>query len=146
MQNDMISLGDVCRERLQMQCQYGARYADPAMCNDAPTSYCGRGLRITGDCGSYHDMRIHEDDVEQFVARVISYRVAIGAIAMPTDVHVVIAVLTEEISQLVDLLIPVKMEPGIINPLGDRINAGLTEVLSQKIGQKNALLAALVVK
>jgi len=70
-QVDFVNLGDVCRGRLGMQCQYGSRYAD-TICKD---------LRITGTTSDYHSMEIHKDDVETYVNRVTDYRRSIGAIA-----------------------------------------------------------------
>lgn len=63
-ENDYVSLGDVCRNQLGMQCQYGSRYAD-TICMD---------LRYIGDTGDYHSMKIHKDDVSDYVRRVIAHR------------------------------------------------------------------------
>lgn len=63
----MVRLGDVCRNMLGMQCQYGSRYADKRW-TEYP--FCGEGIRITGNADNYHDMMIHKDDAETFVARV----------------------------------------------------------------------------
>jgi hypothetical protein len=56
---EYVSLGDVCRNLLDMQCQYGSRYAN-TICKD---------LRILGDTGNYHSMKIHKDDVAEYVRR-----------------------------------------------------------------------------
>lgn len=74
----MVSLGDVCRQKLGMQCQYGSRYADKQQCEDNPESYCGDGLRITGTTADYHGMKIHKDDVETFVSRVKAYKLSLS--------------------------------------------------------------------
>lgn len=63
-----ISFGDVCRQQLGMQCQYGSRYV---------TSH-GSDLRIIGEVGFYHGLRIHCDDVDTFVMRVKETRAGLG--------------------------------------------------------------------
>jgi len=63
-ENDYVSLGDVCRNQLGMQCQYGSRYADN-LCKD---------LRYIGTPADYHPMKIHKEDVEEYVRRVVAYR------------------------------------------------------------------------
>lgn len=56
MNTDYVNLGDICRKYLNMQCQYGSRYAEQC-----------KGLRITGSRSDYHSMTIHREDVKQFV-------------------------------------------------------------------------------
>lgn len=63
-----VELGEVCRNRLNMQCQYGSRYADNVW--HPEYLFCGENLRITGSTKIYHSMTIHEDDVDEFVRRV----------------------------------------------------------------------------
>lgn len=64
--DDYISFGDVSRNRMDIQCQYGSQYIDGS---------CGRvnlgeGLRFKNiDSHSYHNIKIHKDDVEEFVRR-----------------------------------------------------------------------------
>lgn len=76
-----VGLGDVCRDILGMQCQYGSRYADPyyasqeAVAKGERTPFLAEGLDITGKPGDYHFMRIHRDSVERFVSRVIEHKV-----------------------------------------------------------------------
>lgn len=70
--SDYVSLGDVCRDAIGIQCQYGSRYVNgiggfPRLADD---------LRILRRDGDYHDMRIHRDDVNLFVERVLSKRVS----------------------------------------------------------------------
>ena len=65
-----VFLGDVCRNYLGMQCQYGSRYAD-TLC-----SY----LRIKGSTAEYHQMKIHKDDVMEYAVRVLVHRFKIGVI------------------------------------------------------------------
>ena len=73
---DYVSLGDVCRNDLGMQCQYGSRYADPVWNTESAREaghwypYFGTGLRITGGSDMYHSMTIHRDDAPVFVSRV----------------------------------------------------------------------------
>jgi hypothetical protein len=57
-----------------MQCQYGSRYADSHW--HPEWKFCGENLRITGSSRNYHFMKIHKDDVEEFVKRVIEARSA----------------------------------------------------------------------
>jgi len=65
-----VSFGDVARGRLNQQCQYASRYLDPK--NDP---YFGEGIRLlNNDSGDYHSIRIHKDDVEIFVSRVLEWR------------------------------------------------------------------------
>ncbi len=59
--------GDTARNQLGQQCQYASRYIDgriegyPAL---------GEGLRFKElDSGSYHSIRIHRDDIPEFVRR-----------------------------------------------------------------------------
>jgi len=68
---DWISLGDVCRNRLGMQCQYGSRYAND-ICKD---------LRIIGTTADYHSMQIHREDVDEYVGRVLRFRYDNGIIS-----------------------------------------------------------------
>ena len=82
-QDEFVSFGDVCRSRLQMQCQYGSSYVDPGEFRRGG-AYLGRGLRImglgsNGEVNNYHDLRIHRDDVDEFVRRVAAYKVHVGA-------------------------------------------------------------------
>lgn len=74
---DYVSLGDVCRNRLGMQCQYGSRYAND-ICKD---------LRITGTTADYHSMTIHKDDVDHYVGRALKYRYQQGIISESEFTH-----------------------------------------------------------
>lgn len=64
------SVGDICRKRLGMQAQYGSRYVDGRHGYDN----CGEGLRFKGEPEDYHCIRIHPEDVETFVQRVLDTR------------------------------------------------------------------------
>lgn len=74
---DYVDFGDVCRNRCGQQAQYGVHYFDK-------DKKLGEGIRLRGkrgrelDLSSYHDVEIHKDDVDTFVERVLTYRVAIG--------------------------------------------------------------------
>ncbi len=50
--------------------QYLARYTEGTL--DYPD--LGEGLRFEGDPSNYHDMRIHLDDVKEFVRRMTDHR------------------------------------------------------------------------
>lgn len=69
---DYVDFGDVCRRRLNEQAQYGSRFVDGR--HGCPR--LGDGLRFVGDAVDYHSLRIHADDVEEFVGR---YRRAVAA-------------------------------------------------------------------
>ena len=64
--DEYINLGDFARNILGQQCQYASRYVtgkhgDPNL---------GIGLRFKNtDNGSYHDIKIHKDDLGVFEAR-----------------------------------------------------------------------------
>ena len=81
-QNGYVRLGDVCRDILGMQCQYGSQYAAPyyaseeAKAKGERTPYLGDGLDITGDPSDYHFMMIHRASVKTFVTRVAEYKQA----------------------------------------------------------------------
>ena len=69
---DFVNFGDMCRSRLNQQCQYGSRYVDGRL-SGYPN--LGKGLRFKGDPSEYHFLKIHKDDVEEFVKRVEQYRI-----------------------------------------------------------------------
>lgn len=66
-----VGFGDAAR-KIGIQSQYSSRYvqgdSDHANCGSDPV--LGRVLRFAGDPGDYHDLTIHEDDVDEFVSRV----------------------------------------------------------------------------
>ncbi len=72
---DYIQFGDVARQRLGMQCQYPHDYLDASKHPDL-----AEGVRWIGSHGDYHSIKIHKDDVEIFVARVLAWRKARGII------------------------------------------------------------------
>jgi hypothetical protein len=66
-----VQFGDVSRYRLGQQCQYGSRYVDGSIPGCANL---GEGLRFRGSTNDYHSLRIHIDDVDEFVSRVRRHR------------------------------------------------------------------------
>ncbi len=74
---DYVAFGDVSRNRLGKQCQYGSRFVDGRFPNEYPDLASdpkyGAPLRIVGEPGDYHDYRIHKDDVEELVKRYKDY-------------------------------------------------------------------------
>lgn len=65
-----VDFGDVARGELHMQSQYASRYV-----SGLDREKLSDGLRITGDPNdNYHALRIHKDDVEEFVQRVRAQR------------------------------------------------------------------------
>ncbi len=71
-ENGFVKFGDVSRRILNKQCQYGVSFAFGDSGSGCPN--LGEGLRITGDIGNYHDVKIHQDDIEEFVRRYKAYR------------------------------------------------------------------------
>lgn len=75
---DLVDFGDVARQRVGMQCQYASRYVSGECPKDYQDEYpdvasdpqFGDELRVEGDAGNYHGIRIHADDVDEFVARM----------------------------------------------------------------------------
>lgn len=67
-----VKFGDVSRRLLNKQCQYGVTYAFGDESCDCPN--LGEDLRITGDPGNYHDVKIHKDDIDEFVRRYEAYK------------------------------------------------------------------------
>lgn len=58
--------GDVARKQIGQQSQYASRYIDGTL-EGYPA--LGEGLRFKGDPKSYHSVRIHRDDIPEFVRR-----------------------------------------------------------------------------
>lgn len=73
-EEDYVNFGDVARKDLGMQCQYASRYHGGVHGSPNLT----QGLRVTGTPSDYHSMKIHKDDVAEFVKRVKKYRVDAG--------------------------------------------------------------------
>lgn len=65
-ENGFVSFGDVSRGELNKQAQYGSRYVDGFQ-GEYPN--LGEGLRFEGNTDDYHSLKIHKDDIEEFVRR-----------------------------------------------------------------------------
>jgi hypothetical protein len=63
---EYVDFGEVARGRLGQQCQYVSRYVS-GVCGWPVLS---AGLRFLGDPHYYHGLRIHRDDVDEFVRRI----------------------------------------------------------------------------
>ncbi len=61
-----VSFGDVSRGELNKQSQYGSRYVN-GFNGEYPN--LGEGLRFDGDPDDYHSLKIHRDDIAEFVRR-----------------------------------------------------------------------------
>ena len=66
-----VNFGDVSRKQLGIQCQYGSRYVDGVLDG---WKNLGEGLRFKGKPDMYHSLRIHKNDVEEFVRRYNEHR------------------------------------------------------------------------
>ncbi len=69
-ENGFVKFGDVSRKLMGKQCQYGSRYVDGAF-GEYPK--LGEGLRIEGSSDDYHNMKIHKDDIDEFMRRYKEY-------------------------------------------------------------------------
>ena len=66
-----VKFTDIARGELHQQAQYASRYIDGSM-EGYPN--LGKGLRIEGDPTDYYSIKIHKDDVKEFVDRVTTYK------------------------------------------------------------------------
>lgn len=66
-----VNFGEVSRRLLGKQAQYGSRYVDGAF-GEYPK--LGEDLRIKGNSDDYHNLRIHQDDIDEFVKRYKNYQ------------------------------------------------------------------------
>ena len=73
--NGFVVFGNVAREVLNQQAQYASRYINGSK-GEYPN--LGEGLRFEGDPEDYHDVKIHNEDVEEFVKRVKEYKKSTG--------------------------------------------------------------------
>lgn len=64
-----VNFGDISRGEMDMQSQYGARYVH----GELGDPNLGEGLRFKEDYGHYHSMKIHHEDVEEFIRRFKEY-------------------------------------------------------------------------
>lgn len=69
--DSFVSFGDVSHGRLGQQSQYASRYIDGVL---EGWPCLGYGLRFCGSTNMYHNLKIHKDDVDEFVRRVEQYR------------------------------------------------------------------------
>ncbi len=65
-ENGFVDFGEISRGELQKQSQYGSRYVD-GFRGEYPN--LGEGLRFEGGLDDYHSLKIHKDDIEEFVRR-----------------------------------------------------------------------------
>lgn len=65
-----VRFGKIAIEQCGEQCQYASRAIDGV--HGAPN--LGEGLRFKGDPRDYHNVRIHKDDVAEFVRRYKAYK------------------------------------------------------------------------
>lgn len=65
-QDGYVEFGDIARGEMDMQSQYASRYVDGSM-SGYPS--LGEGLRFKGDTDNYHLMKIHHEDVGEFLKR-----------------------------------------------------------------------------
>jgi len=69
-EDNYVNFGDVCRGQLGIQCQYGMYYLEGL--GGYPN--LSEGIRIKGDINWWHELKIHKDDVDEFVRRVRKLR------------------------------------------------------------------------
>jgi hypothetical protein len=70
--NGFVSFGSVAGVRCNKDTQYCVCFVDVRFCPQYPD--LGKGLKFSGDMGQYHELRIHIDDVDEFVRRYRKYR------------------------------------------------------------------------
>lgn len=66
-----VEFGDIALSEMEMQSQYASRYTDGTM-KGYPN--LGEGLRFKGSVSDYHFMKIHNEDIEEFLRRFKEYR------------------------------------------------------------------------
>lgn len=70
---EFICFGDLSRNEMGQQCQYGSRYVHGEI-DGYPN--LAKGLRIEGDPFNYHSLLMHVDDVPTFMRRYQEHRKA----------------------------------------------------------------------
>ncbi|XLQ19712.1 MAG: hypothetical protein ACKUBY_03915 [Candidatus Moraniibacteriota bacterium] len=70
-ENGFVRFGDVARSLLQQQAQYASRYTDGTL-EDYPN--LGKELKFEGNSSDYHSLKIHKDDIQEFINRVRKHR------------------------------------------------------------------------
>ena len=68
-----VPFGEVCRHKLNIQCQYGSRYVN----GFAGYPDLGEGLRFKNLDRDYHDIKIHIDDIKTLVKRYFEYQASL---------------------------------------------------------------------
>jgi len=74
-ENGFVRFGDVASMLLKQQAQYASRYVDGFQ-EEYPN--LGEGLRFEGKSDDYHNLKIHQDDINEFVRRVTVYKQSTG--------------------------------------------------------------------
>jgi len=69
MSEDYIDFGEICRNKLNMQCQYGMYYIE----GFGGYPDVSEGLRFIRN-DNWHQIKIHKDDVDEFISRVNKFR------------------------------------------------------------------------
>lgn len=78
-ESEYVDFGEVCRTRLGIHTETGSRYVNQVFSTKAAKEsgyyypFFGDGLRISGNPSSHQFLKIHSDDVEEFVRRVEGY-------------------------------------------------------------------------
>ena len=62
-----VEFGDMAVSVLQRQCQYVSRYTTDT---DEQRPNLSKDLRIQGSADDYHEMKIHKDDIPEFLKRI----------------------------------------------------------------------------
>lgn len=70
-ENGYVHFGDIALDLLRQQSQYASRYVDGKI-EGYPN--LGNDLRFQGSSSDYHELKIHKDDIEEFIRRVREYR------------------------------------------------------------------------
>ncbi len=64
--SEWVCFGDLARNEMGQQCQYGSRYIDGSI---EGWPCLGTGLRFRGSPENYHAVRMHVDDIPVFMQR-----------------------------------------------------------------------------
>lgn len=123
-----VDFGEVARMLCHQQNQYCSRY----LTGTPDRVHLGAGLRYHGDEGNYHSLRLHKDDVEEFVTRVYAWRVAAGQDSR-TGTY---------LRAVEDWREAMSLEPGDTKALLDEVN-GLACLLEVALNQRNDPHAAI---
>lgn len=69
--DSMVNFGDVSRNYLRRQAQYGSRYVDDF---DGDYPNLGEGLNFEGSSDDYHSLKIRQGDIPTFIARFLEHQ------------------------------------------------------------------------